>query len=63
MTDTRRVVCRAVNCSMRNTVVTTALSECLSCGAELKPEIDLSHLFPNDGDLGDLLGGLYGKKR
>lgn len=30
--------CRAVNCSMRDTAVTTDRTTCLACGAELKPD-------------------------
>jgi predicted nucleic acid-binding Zn ribbon protein len=56
MTDTRKVICRNTGCTLRNHVIDTALTECLSCGSELKPEIDFSELF---GDL----SGLFRKPR
>lgn len=62
MTVPRKVVCRAVNCATRDLVVTTALTECLSCGGELKPELDLASLFGLDANL-DGLGDLFGKRR
>lgn len=62
MTDNPRVVCRKPGCALRDNVVATTLTECLSCGGELKPEIDLSSLFGGDGNLGGL-GDLFGKRR
>lgn len=49
MTGNPRVVCRRTGCVLRDHVVTTKMTECLSCGSDLKPEV------------GDLLDGLFGK--
>lgn len=49
MADKKQVACRRNGCAMKDTVVTTDATKCLSCGEELKPALDLAGLLKDLG--------------